>query len=58
MNFKTVAIAAAFFFSTAAMADEAIRFVPENYPIGVLNQGAVKHIVLNGPNTTGSEIVL
>lgn len=58
MNFKTVAIAAAFFFSTAAMADEAIRFVPENYPIGVLNQGEVKHIVLKGANTTGSEIVL
>ena len=44
--------------STATFADEAIRFVPENYPIGVLNQGDTKHIVLQGANLTDKEIVL
>jgi hypothetical protein len=60
MNFKIIPsiLVAAMAFSTAAFADEAIRFVPENYPIGVLNQGDVKHIVLTGANTTGKEIVL
>lgn len=50
--------ATALAFSTAALADEAIRFVPETYPIGYMNQGDVKHIVLKGANTTGQEIVL
>ena len=60
MNFKIIPsiLVAAMAFSTAAFADETIRFVPENYPIGVLNQGDVKHIVLTGANTTGKEIVL
>ena len=60
MNFKIIPsiLVAVMAFSTAAFADEAIRFVPENYPTGVLNQGDVKHIVLTGANTTGKEIVL
>lgn len=45
-------------FSAVAFADDAIRFVPEVYPIGYVNQGDVKHIVLKGANTTGQEIVL
>ena len=60
MTFKLIpsVFAVAFAFSTAAFADEAIRFVPENYPIGVLNQGDIKHIVLQGANLTDKEIVL
>ena len=60
MTFKMIpsVLAAAFALSTAAFADEAIRFVPENYPIGVLNQGDTKHIVLQGANLTDKEIVL
>ncbi len=42
----------------AALADEAIRFVPEVYPMGEVEQGDQKHIVLQGANTTGAEIVL
>ena len=45
-------------FAAAAFADEAIRFVPDVYPIGVVNQGEQKHIVLQGANTTGAEIAL
>ena len=44
--------------STAAFADDLIRFVPDPYPIGYVNQGDVKHIVLKGANVTGKEIVL
>ena len=60
MTFKIIptVLAAAFALSTATFADEAIRFVPENYPIGVLNQGDTKHIVLQGANLTDKEIVL
>ena len=60
MTFKMIptVLAAAFALSTTAFADEAIRFVPENYPIGVLNQGDTKHIVLQGANLTDKEIVL
>ena len=52
------AFIAALAFAAASFADEAIRFVPENYPIGVLNQGDTKHIVLQGANITDKEIVL
>lgn len=63
MNFKLfssiVAVSlAASFAQVASTAASEIRFVPENYPIGVLNQGDVKHIVLKGANTTDKEIVL
>jgi hypothetical protein len=60
MTFKIIptVLAAAFALFTATFADEAIRFVPENYPIGVLNQGDTKHIVLQGANLTDKEIVL
>ena len=44
--------------SSGAFADDLIRFVPEPYPIGYVNQGDTKHIVLQGANTTGKEIVL
>ena len=44
--------------STAAFADDLIRFFPDPYPIGYVNQGDVKHIVLKGANVTGKEIVL
>ncbi len=44
-------------FAQSAFADEAIRFVPETYPIGYVNQGDVKHIVLKGANTSDKEIV-
>lgn len=57
-NIIPTVLAAAFALSTATFADEAIRFVPENYPIGVLNQGDTKHIVLQGANLTDKEIVL
>ena len=60
MTFKLIpsVFAVAFAFSTASFADEVIRFVPENYPIGMLNQGDTKHIVLQGANITDKEIVL
>ncbi len=35
-----------------------IRFVPEPYSVGVLEQGDVRHIVLKGANTTSNTIVL
>lgn len=57
MNFKKF-LFAAIALSTAAMADDVIRFVPEVYPIGYMDQGDVKHIVLKGANTTAKEIVL
>ena len=38
--------------------DSPIRFVPEPYPLGVVEQGEVKHIVLKGANTTAKDIVL
>lgn len=67
MTFKIIptVLAAAFAFSTTAFAQlassentETIRFVPEKYPIGMLNQGDTKHIVLQGANITDKEIVL
>ncbi len=58
MNLKTIALVAFLAGTSVSIADESIRFVPENYPIGVLNQGDTKHIVLQGANTTGKEIVL
>lgn len=38
--------------------DAEIRFVPEPYPLGVVQQGEVKHIILKGANTTAKDIVL
>ena len=35
-----------------------IRFVPESYSVGVIEQGDVRHIVLKGVNTTSKTIVL
>jgi hypothetical protein len=58
MDFKSIVFVSAVACASAAMADEAIRFVPENYPIGMLNQGDTKHIVLQGANITDKEIVL
>ena len=46
------------FVVSAAFADDAIRFVPETYPIGYVNQGDVKHIVLKGANVSGKDINL
>lgn len=47
------------FLAVATLAQEdAIRFVPEVYPIGYVEQGATKHIVLKGANVTDKEIVL
>jgi len=45
-------------FCAFSFADEAIRFVPEVYPMGEVNQGDHKHYVLQGANTTGAEIAL
>ena len=60
MTFKIISsvLAATLALTVTSFADEAIRFVPENYPIGVLNQGDTKHIVLQGANITDKEIVL
>ncbi|MBO7413106.1 MAG: hypothetical protein J6U20_05510 [Fibrobacter sp.] len=60
MNSKSIAtvFSLAFALSTAALADDAIRFVPETYPIGYVNQGDVKHIVLKGANISGKDITL
>jgi hypothetical protein len=60
MTFKLFpsVFAAALALTATTFADEAIRFVPENYPMGVLNQGDTKHIVLQGANITDKEIVL
>ena len=52
------ALIAALAFAAASFAEEAIRFVPEVYPIGEVAQGDQKHFVLQGANTTGSEIAL
>ena len=57
-KFYKFLLPAALAFAAAAFADEAIRFVPDVYPIGVVNQGEQKHIVLQGANTTGAEIAL
>ena len=43
---------------SAAFADDNIRFVPEPYPIGIADQGEVKHVVLKGANVSGKEINL
>ena len=52
------ALIAAFAFAAASFAEEAIRFVPEVYPIGEVAQGDQKHFVLQGANVSGSEIAL
>ena len=52
------AFIAALAFAAASFADEAIRFVPEVFPMGEVAQGDQKHYVLQGANTTGAEIVL
>lgn len=45
MNLKSIvfAVAAVSTLASTAFADELIRFVPEVYPIGVVQQGDVKH---------------
>ena len=60
MNLKSIvfAVAAVSTLATTAFADEAIRFVPEVYPIGYVEQGATKHIVLKGANVSGKDIDL
>ena len=60
MNFKLIAptLLMALGLFQGALADEAIRFVPETYPIGYVDQGDVKHFVLKGANVTDKEIVL
>ena len=55
--FKPVFVAA-LALAAASFADEAIRFVPEVFPMGEVAQGDQKHYVLQGANTTGAEIVL
>ena len=52
------ALVAALALAAVSFADEAIRFVPEVYPMGEVAQGEQKHFVLQGANTTGAEIVL
>lgn len=56
MNLKTIFIATATVLSAQAFAVDAILFVPETYPIGEVEQGDVKHIVLKGANLTGNEV--
>ena len=60
MKFKFIAptLLMAFSLFQGALADEAIRFIPETYPIGYVGQGDVKHFVLKGANVTDKEIVL
>lgn len=60
MNLKSIvfAVAAVSTLASTAFADELIRFVPEVYPIGVVQQGDVKHIVLKGANLSGKDIEL
>lgn len=52
------ALVAALALAAVSFADEAIRFVPEVYPMGEVAQGEQKHFVLQGANTTGAEIAL
>lgn len=54
----TSVVISSFAVSAAFAADDAIRFVPETYPIGYVNQGDVKHIVLKGANISGKDINL
>lgn len=54
--FKSVLVAG--LLAASVFADEAIRFVPETYPIGEVDQGDVRHFVLQGANTSGTEIAL
>lgn len=55
---KKFITALAFLVSSASFAEDAIRFVPDVYPIGFVEQGATKHIVLKGANVSGKDIVL
>ena len=57
-NFFKSFVFAALACASASFADDAIRFVPETYPIGYVNQGDVKHIVLKGANVSGKDINL
>lgn len=57
MKLKTILLASSLM-CVGALADDAIRFVPETYPIGYVDQGDTKHIVLKGANISGKEIVL
>ena len=54
---KTLLFASLSLSSVALAADE-IRFVPDPYPIGVVEQGSTKHSVLKGANGTSKEIIL
>ena len=58
MNFKLSTLLLASVLSANVLADEAIRFVPETYPIGYVDQGDTKHYTLKGANISGKEIVL
>ena len=58
MKIKILAFAAAAALASQAFADDAIKFVPEPYPISYADQGDVKHIVIKGANVTNKEIVL
>lgn len=51
-------IAIAFLAATAAFASDAISFVPNVYPLGEVNQGDVKHIVLKGANISNKPVNL
>ena len=44
--------------TSAAIAADDIRFVPDPYPIGYVDQGDVKHFVIKGANVTAKEITL
>lgn len=60
MNLKFIAfaVAAVSTLASTAFAEDAIRFVPDPYPIGYADQGDVKHIVIKGANVSNKEIVL
>lgn len=58
MNLKNLLFVVAAAFSTSVFADDVIRFVPDVYPIGFVEQGATKHIVLKGANVSGKDITL
>lgn len=44
--------------AVAIFAGDVIKFVPETFPIGYVNQGDIKHYTLQGANVTNNDIVL